>query len=98
MKTTFEEEDIDEIANAVVEKLKQWSFNAQVEEIIFGKKELAKYLKVQPSWVDKNLYKLPHFKIGKYPRFKKTAIDKFLDQEALKTRAPRRLMLLMMTG
>jgi hypothetical protein len=98
MKITLEQEDIDAIVEGLAVKVKEWSFSKKEEEIIFGKKELAKYLKVQPSWVDKNLYKLPHFKIGKYPRFKKTAIDKFLDQEALKTRAPRRLMLLMMTG
>jgi hypothetical protein len=98
MKITLEQEDIDAIVNGVTVKLKQWSFNEKKEEKIFNKKEVADYLVVPPSWVDKNFRKLPHFKMGKYVRFRKIAIDSFLEREETKLRSPRRMMLLMMTG
>ena len=98
MKTTFDEEDIGAIVNGVVEKLKPLIPAKKEEERIFDKKALAAYLQVPVSWIDKNLYKLPHFNVGKYVRFKKAAIDKFIDQEASRTRSPRRFALIMNAG
>lgn len=98
MKTILETEDIETIVNGVVEKLKNWSIYKKEEEKIFNKKELAEYLHLPTSWIDKNLNKLPRLKLGKYVRFRKSDIDEFLDQEKLRTRSPRRLMLLMMPG
>ena len=82
MKIEFEPQDIKAIAEKVVELLKPYLLNGvqDDQEIIFDKDQLAKYLNVDVSWIDKNYKeKLPHFHLGKYPRFKKSKIDKWTD-------------------
>jgi hypothetical protein len=78
MKTTFDEEDIDAIVTGVVEKLKPLISVKKEEERALDKKALAEYLQVPVSWIDKHLHILPHLKLGKYVRFKKSAIDKYV--------------------
>lgn len=79
MKIQLESEDIHAIAEKIVELLvPRFSDSKQVEEI-FDKKTLAEYLHVDVSWVDKNLLDIPHFKLGKYVRFRQTHIDKWIE-------------------
>lgn len=82
MKIELESHDVEAIALRVAELLKPcFSDRAQAEQdIIFDKRALAEYLKIDVSWIDKNYEeKLPHFHIGKYVRFKKSAIDKLTE-------------------
>ncbi len=79
MKIQLESEDIHAIAETVVELLvPRLSAVKQVEEI-FDKRTLAEYLHVEVSWIDKNLFAIPHFKVGKYVRFRQTHIDKWIE-------------------
>jgi len=44
---------------------------------------LAAYLDVNPSWIYKQVSfnDIPYFKIGKYPRFRKKEIEKWIESE-----------------
>ncbi len=88
MKTTLEPEDIQLIASTVIEGLKPYLSGIHSnEESIFDKKGLSEYLKVDVSWIDRNLHALPHFKLGKYIRFKQSHIDRWIENEK-KTPSP----------
>ena len=88
MKIELETGDIQAIATTVVEMLKPLlKCNGKAEEgTVFDIKELAEYLKVDESWLYKqvSLRAIPYFKCGKYTRFKKTAIDKWVENETVK--------------
>lgn len=79
MKTLLEPEDIQNIASAVIEGLKPHLCQVKPIDDVFDKKTLAEYLKVDVSWIDRNLHTLPHFKIGKYVRFKQSDIDSWIE-------------------
>jgi excisionase family DNA binding protein len=40
---------------------------------------LAEYLDVEKDWVYSHIKEIPHFKVGRFPRFRKTEIDKWLE-------------------
>jgi excisionase family DNA binding protein len=50
-------------------------------EPLFTVKALAKYLQVSDQWVYERVHRkeIPYLKIGKFPRFKKSDIDKWID-------------------
>jgi excisionase family DNA binding protein len=83
MKTELEDRDIERIADKVVEKLrfqlKQSSKNNDDE--LMDVKGLAKYLKVKESWVYEKVHtkQIPFHKAGRFPRFRKKHIDKWLE-------------------
>ncbi len=84
MKLSLEAEDIDLIANRIIEKLKPIMSNNEKHEgnDIFDIKELAEYLQVTTKWVyqQTHLKTIPHLKLtNKQLRFKKKDIDKWLD-------------------
>jgi excisionase family DNA binding protein len=85
---TFPPELVKEIAREVAELLKPMlSDNGKAEDdTIFDKKELSKYLNVPLTWVNKKVSfnEIPYFKAGKYPRFKKSAIDKWIDTQTVR--------------
>jgi len=91
MKTQFEPDDIDLIAQKVIEKLKPLLSNIGKreggEDMIFTVESLAQYLQVDKTWAYKavSFKTLPYFKSGKYTRFRKHDIDKWLDSQ---TRGP----------
>jgi excisionase family DNA binding protein len=83
MKTTLENEDILAIASAVVEMIKpMFSGNSKqaANDIVFTPESLANYLQVETSWVYRQVSDktIPYFKSGKYVRFRKAAIDKWI--------------------
>ncbi len=92
MKTILEEEDIKIVVNSVVEKLKPFLVNQKEENAIFDKKSLAEYLKIKTSWIDKNLFTLPHFTTGKYIRFKQSSIDKWINSQEITPSSYLKLM------
>jgi excisionase family DNA binding protein len=88
MKLNLEQKDLKLIAKDVAETLKPLLKNNKKSgdsNIVFDVKELAGYLKVNESWVynQVHLKTIPHFKCGKYLRFKKSNIDKWIDSETI---------------
>ncbi len=83
MKIELEIDDIERIAEKVVEQLtpllKQNSKSNDNE--LMDVKGLAKYLKVKESWVYEKIHakKIPFQKAGRFPRFRKKHIDKWLE-------------------
>ena len=55
----------------------------EVEETFFTVQELAKYLKMKPITIYKHASKgkLPGFKVGAAWRFKKSSIDKWIEDQ-----------------
>jgi len=83
MKTELEDRDIERIADKVVEKLRfllKQSSKSNDDELM-DVKGLAKYLKVKESWIYEKIHtkQIPFFKAGRFPRFRKKLIDKWLD-------------------
>lgn len=83
MKIQFEQEDIENIAKAVAEKLTPMIKEIQMKNefssnTMFDVIELAKYLNVKKDWIYQRVYmgELPHAKLGGLLRFKKADIDK----------------------
>jgi len=83
MNFEFEPKDIELIAQRVVELLQPLLSvrPRENEDHLFDVKGLSKYLHVNPSWIYKqiSLKAIPYFKSGKYVRFKKSAIDRWID-------------------
>ena len=54
--------------------------NTPEDDTIFDVEGLAQYLKVSKQWVYEKVHQnaIPHFKMGKYPRFRKFKIDAWL--------------------
>ena len=76
----FEPEDIQTIVSAVIEGLKPYLVSTRAkDDTIFDKKGLSQYLKVDVTWIDRNLYMLPYFRAGKYIRFKQSHIDRWIE-------------------
>ena len=90
MKTIMDQEDVELIAQRVVEMIKPLlSTKEENSEIIFSVEELAEYLRVSVKWVYDHVYELPHFKLGGLLRFRKQEIDSTIDKLALKTKLNR---------
>lgn len=53
----------------------------RAEEPLLTVKTLAKYLQVSEQWVYERVHlkEIPHLKVGKFPRFKRSDIDRWLD-------------------
>jgi excisionase family DNA binding protein len=49
--------------------------------VAYNKQGLAEYLHVEVSWIDKQITNraIPYFKAGKYTRFKKSHIDRWIE-------------------
>ena len=96
MKTQFELEDIKAVSSTVVEFLKPLlcaCSGKKSDDAIFGVKDLALYLQVNESWVQRKvaLKEIPFFKAGKYNRFKKSAIDRWIETETIKPIPPLKI-------
>lgn len=94
MKTSLEREDIEAIATEVLSMVKPLlKSNEGGEDVIFDVKGLAEYLRVEDSWVYKqvSLGTLPYFKVGKYTRFSKSAIEKWIEKNAVRPVSPLKI-------
>jgi excisionase family DNA binding protein len=90
---TLPPELVDLIADKVIEKMKPiLSSNGKKEYqfTILDKEDLAHYLGVEVSWLDKKVSanEIPYFKVGKYVRFKKSVIDKWIEAHTVKPFQP----------
>jgi len=97
MKLNLEQEDLKLIAKDIAETLKplfKSNKKNSNSDIVFDVKGLAEYLKVNKSWVynQVHLKAVPYFKCGKYTRFKKSQIDKWIEQESIKPIPPLSLV------
>ena len=93
MKILFEREDIEAVAEVVVERLKPLlgrNDNGRDEDIILDVVGLGKYLKVEESWIYDKVSSgvIPYFKAGKYLRFKKSGIDRWIERNTVKPTSP----------
>ena len=82
---------INEISQKVIKAIKPLFGNAKAEaDTILTVKTLAKYIEVSDQWVYERVHlkEIPFIKIGKFPRFRKSDIDQWLD--SLKTPALNR--------
>ncbi len=73
---------IEAIVDRVVEKLKPLITNSHdtSSDELMDVKALADYLKVKKQWVYEKTHMntIPYYKVGKYPRYKKSKIDAWL--------------------
>ena len=84
MKSLLEEEDIETIKSAIKDVVRSEFRKAnknKKDDIVFDVIGLAEYLCVKESWVYKqvSIGTLPFYKIGKYTRFRKSEIDKWIE-------------------
>ena len=89
MKLEIEQTDIEAIANRVAEILKPMlSSTAKHDEkdALLDVAQLADYLNVSSSWIYDRIRdnEMPHCKLGKYLRFKKRDIDKWVETQSFK--------------
>ncbi len=87
MRIEIDEQDIKRIAEKVVELLRPLLANGEKhlnEDVVFTVESLSEYLKTNVSWVRKQVsfMTIPFFKVGKYVRFRKSAIDKWIKNQS----------------
>ena len=74
---------IDAIVEKVVERLKPLLYNSRdsKDNELMTVEEVSDYLKVKTSWVYEKIHKgeIPFYKAGRFPRFRKKQIDKWLE-------------------
>jgi len=95
LKTEFEPHDIQLLAEKIVEGVKSLlpdSTNSNCD-IIFKPETLAEYLNVDTTWVYKQvtLKTIPYFKTGKYVRFKKSHIDRWIKTKSVEPLLPYKI-------
>jgi excisionase family DNA binding protein len=83
LKTELEPADIEAIAQRVSELIKSQNScqcKHDKKETIFTPESLAEYLQVDTSWIYRQVSNkgIPYFKNGKYVRFRKSSIDKWI--------------------
>jgi excisionase family DNA binding protein len=88
MLVELDDKDISKIADKVIELLKpllKSSPQKDDQESILDVDGLASYLKVTKSWIYErtHLGEIPHYKIGKFPRFRKKDIDRWLERSKI---------------
>ena len=74
---------INDIVKKVVDEIKPLlDGEITTEDILFSVDTLAKYLQVSKQWVYERvrLNEIPYMKMGKFPRFRKSEIDNWLDK------------------
>jgi excisionase family DNA binding protein len=88
MLLELENKDIDRIAKKVRDEVKEAlryfiENNRCDTEEIFDVEGLARYLKVNRSWIYEKTHRndLPYYKIGRFLRFRKKEIDRWLDSQ-----------------
>lgn len=85
MKLDFDAEELDRLADTlalkVAEKLKPLLRLPKDQDNILTVETLAQYLAVEKDWVYSHVREIPHFKVGRFPRFKKAEIDRWLEAQ-----------------
>ncbi|HBL24919.1 MAG TPA: hypothetical protein DDZ40_12510 [Deltaproteobacteria bacterium] len=88
MRIEIEDTDIQRIAERVAAVLKSGSDKAKVAQIepLMDTHGVARYLGVDISWINKAVSekRIPYIKIGKYNKFRKDAIDGWIEQNTVR--------------
>jgi excisionase family DNA binding protein len=89
MKIEIESQDIEAIAqrlSAIIKPMLTHHAGSNEKETIFDVKGLAEYLHVDTSWVYKqvSLRTIPFLKAGRYTRFRKRDIERWMESQARK--------------
>lgn len=89
MRLELESDDIEAIAQRVLDVLKPLLSKARIsshEDDIMCVHDLCTYLQVDESWVYKqvSLKSIPFFKAGKYTRFRRSKIDRWIEENSVK--------------
>jgi len=97
VKFEIEPQDIEAIAQKVSELLKPLLSRiekADDKDAVFDVKGLAEYLCVDSSWVYKqvSLKTIPFFKTGRYTRFRKAHIDRWIETQTTRPIPSMRLV------
>tara|TARA_B100000315_G_scaffold138699_1_gene127773 strand:- start:9576 stop:9884 length:309 start_codon:yes stop_codon:yes gene_type:complete len=79
------EELVKTITNEVVKAIKPLLSDKKQEETLFTVTTLSEYLCVSKQFLYEriSMNEIPFFKIGKFPRFKKTEIDNWLESQKI---------------
>ncbi len=84
---------INDIVERVVERLKPLISNSHDSkgDELMDVQALADYLKVKKQWVYEKTHMniIPYYKVGKYPRYKKSKIDEWLLEKENRNNARR---------
>jgi len=86
MEIQIDENDIERIAAKIHSMLQGSTLGTNhLATIIMDVEELAGHLRVDKSWVYKQvqLKSIPHFHAGKYPRFKRKDIDSWIMEQSM---------------
>ena len=86
MEIQIDENDIERIAAKIHFLLQEAPVSTkQIGSIIMDVEELAGHLRVEKSWVYKQvqLKSIPHFHAGRYPRFKRKDIDSWITEQSM---------------
>ena len=75
MKIELEEQDLEKIA---------------ADDTIFTVESLAKYLSVSEQWIYERVQfkEMPYIKVGKFLRFRRSAIEKWLEEQSTPASTP----------
>jgi len=89
MKLEIEQTDIEAIAIRVAEILKPMLSSTaghKEKDALLDVVQLADYLNVSKAWVYDRIRdnEIPHYKFGKYLRFRKREIDKWIETQSFK--------------
>ena len=89
MKLEIEQTDIEAIANRVAEILKPMLSSTtkhDEKDVLLDVVQLAAYLNVSKAWVYDRIRdnEMPHSKVGKYLRFRRRDIDKWVEAQSFK--------------
>ena len=93
IELTLPDDAIKALSTEICLELKAFSQGSKKpEEAIFDVDGLAKYLIVSNQWVyDRVIAKgIPYFKVGRYNRFKKSLIDKWIEAQSVPSVPPSR--------
>lgn len=92
MKFELEQNDVEAIVTGVVEQLRPLlkDSGTDVDDTIFTVESLSDYLQVSAQWVYERVQfkEIPYSKVGKFLRFRKRVIDKWLDEQTTPAVSP----------
>ena len=83
MKIEMDIQDLESIAARVAERIMPLLNSQSQQDTLFTVEGLSNYLQVTKQWVYEKIHSnsIPHYKMGKYPRFRKSDIDSWLDEQ-----------------
>lgn len=73
---------VKKITSEIIKVLKPLLSGNKEDDNLFTVESLAKYLSVSKQWVYEKVHsnEIPYYKVGKYPRFRRSNIDDWLNK------------------